>query len=509
MSRIIRRTKLLGIVGTLGVAATMAGWAPTVLADEPEAASLQDVELQLTPVGTGESPTSGTVGPDGALWIAERTGTIHVLGDEGLGAPVLDISDEVSTEGEGGLLGLAFDPSFEHFYISFTNLDGDNDIDKFDVADGQLQLDTRRSVLTQDQPYSNHNGGNIVFGPDGMLYIGIGDGGSSGDPDDNGQDLTTLLGKILRIDPSVEPYAIPSDNPFVDDPNARGEIWAYGLRNPWRFSFDALTDELWIGDVGQNLREEVDRAPAGVGGQNYGWSRMEGTLVFSGEEPANHTPPIFEYDNDGARCAVTGGYVYRGEAIPALQGAYLFSDYCEGDIRALEVEGDQVVETNLIDIPSGGTYSFVQGPDLELYILDGRFGNISRIDPVDDQTDPTDPTTDPTDPTTEPTDPTTEPTEEDCTAEIKVVNDWGSGWQGNVTVTATGEALDGWTLEWTWPGDQAVTSHWNADLSITGSTVTAADVGWNGSVATGQTREVFGFIGTGTSASPEVTCTAA
>ena len=497
MSFSSKRSRLLAASAATGAAVALASLAPTVFADELGAPSaLDDVELVLTPVATADSPTAGAVGPEGALWVAERAGTVRVLDEQGLGTPVLDISDEVSTVGEGGLLGLAFDPAFEHFYISYTDLAGDTSIEEFEVADGQPVPQTRRVVFSQEQPFSNHNGGNIVFGPDGMMYIGLGDGGGSGDPQGNGQNLNTYLGKILRIDPAGgSPYAIPSDNPFVDDPDALDEIWAYGLRNPWRFSFDAVTGELWIADVGQNLIEEVDLAPAGVGGQNYGWSLMEGSLPFAGAEPADHTPPIFEYENDGARCAITGGYVYRGESIPALQGAYLFSDYCEGDIRALEIEDGQVTETNLLDIPSGGTYSFMQGPDLEIYVLDGRFGNISRIDPTEPPTDPTDPPTDPVEP--------------ECAASIEVVNEWDGGWQGNVSVTATDEALDGWTLSWTWPGDQTVSSHWNVDLSVSGSSVTAADVGWNGAVASGQTREVFGFIGTGEAVSPQVTCSPA
>nr|WP_081913211.1 PQQ-dependent sugar dehydrogenase [Glycomyces sp. NRRL B-16210] len=509
MNRMSKRTSIAAVVGAAGLIAA-ASLAPTVFAEEPDPTALQAVDLVLTQVAVANTPTAGTPGPDGSIWIAERAGVVRVLDENGLGSPVLDISDEVSVLGEGGLLGLAFDPDLAHFYVSFTGLDGGTNIDEFAVADGQLLPDTRRSVFTHPQPFSNHNGGNILFGPDNLLYIGLGDGGGSGDPQGNGQDLGTLLGTILRIDPhGAEPYAIPADNPFVDDPNARDEIWAYGLRNPWRFAFDAETGELWTADVGQNLIEEVNLAPAGVGGQNYGWSLMEGTMPFNGEEPADHHAPIFEYDNDGARCAITGGYVYRGEAIPDLQGAYLFSDYCEGDIRALEIQDGEVIESNLIDIPSGGTFSFVQGPDLEIYVLDGRFGNISRIDPAEgpdpDPTDPDPTDPDPTDP--DPTDPT-DPTGDACTATINIVSDWGSGWQGNVTVTAV-EGLDNWSLQWTWPGDQAITSHWNADLNTTGTSVTATDVGWNGTIAAGQSLEVFGFIATGAGSAPQITCTTA
>jgi glucose/arabinose dehydrogenase len=349
----------------------------------------QDITVTLTAVATAMSPTAGTTGPGGTVWIAERAGVIRILGDDGLGDPVLDISAEVSTDGEGGLLGMVFDEAFEHFYVSYTNLAGDTTVERLAVADGVLQPDTRRTIFTQEQPFSNHNGGHLAFGPDGMLYLGLGDGGSSGDPLDNGQNPGTLLGSLLRIDPAGgsadgDPYAIPPDNPFVDDPAARDEIWAYGLRNPWRFTFDATTGDLWIADVGQNTREEVNRAPASSsGGENYGWARMEGTLPFSGEEPANHVPPVYEYDNDGARCSITGGYVYRGSAIPELQGSYLFSDFCDGTIRALQVQDGEVVGALDLGVNAGNVVSFVQGPDLELYALNIGLiiGTVFRIDP--------------------------------------------------------------------------------------------------------------------------------
>lgn len=337
--------------------------------------------VTLTQVATATAPTSGTTGPDGTVWIAERPGTVRVLSDGGLGDPVLDITGETTTDGERGLLGIAFDPAFEHFYISYTDLDGHTAIDELAVTGGELQPQTRRTILSQQQPYANHNGGDITFGPDGMLYIGLGDGGSGGDPQGNGQDLTTLLGKLLRIDAGGgsaggDPYAIPPDNPFAGNPDARPEIWAYGLRNPWRFSFDAETGDLWIADVGQSSREEVDWLAAGTGaGANFGWSAMEGTLPFSGEEPSDHVRPVFEYETS-ERCSITGGYVYRGSAIPDLVGSYVFSDYCEGDIRAFERESG---ETSL-GVNGGAVVAFVQGPDRELYALD-LAGAVYRLDP--------------------------------------------------------------------------------------------------------------------------------
>lgn len=363
-----------------GFCLAVSGVALSAANADPPADSAQ-AAVELTTVAEAQSPTAGTAGPGDTVWIAERAGTVRVLDDSGLGEPVLDISDETTVGAERGLLGIAFDPAFEHFYISFTDPEGTSTIDEFAVADGALDPASRRTVLTQEQPYSNHNGGQIAFGPDGMLYIGLGDGGGGGDPHDYGQSLGTLLGKLLRIDPSGgDPYAIPEDNPFVGDEQARGEIWAYGLRNPWRFSFDAETGDLWIGDVGQNRVEEIDYAPgSSTGGENYGWGRMEGSEVFDGEEPANHVPPVHEYGRDGLGCSVTGGFVYRGTAIPDLAGQYLFSDYCDGTVRALQVENGEVTGETDLGVSGGEVTSFVQGGDNELYVLDIG-GPIQRLD---------------------------------------------------------------------------------------------------------------------------------
>lgn len=375
------RTRSSAIIGTLCLVTSLA--LATASADEP-AAPVQPVNASLTEVAKAQGPSAGAAGPDDTLWIAERAGTVRVLDGSGLGAPVLDISDETTTDGERGLLGVAFDKTFAHFYISFTDLEGTSTIDEFAVEDGQLQPDTRRTVLTQTQPYANHNGGDIKFGPDGYLYIAFGDGGSGGDPHGNGQKLDTLLGKLLRIDPSGdEPYAIPADNPFVSDANAKEEIWSYGLRNPWRFSFDAGTGDLLIGDVGQSDWEEIDWAPAdSKGGENYGWSSMEGTHPFrGGTEPANHVPPVYEYDRTGLGCSVTGGFVYRGEALPDLQGSYVFSDYCDGTLRTLRMADGEVTGVGDLGVSAGEVISFVEGGDGELYVL-GSNGTVSRVDPA-------------------------------------------------------------------------------------------------------------------------------
>ncbi|MEU3057721.1 PQQ-dependent sugar dehydrogenase [Streptomyces griseus] len=375
------RTRSSAIIGTLCLVTSLA--LATASADEP-AAPVQPVNASLTEVAKAQGPSAGAAGPGDTLWIAERAGTVRVLDGSGLGSPVLDISDETTTDGERGLLGVAFDKTFAHFYISFTDLEGTSTIDEFAVEDGQLQPDTRRTVLTQTQPYANHNGGDIKFGPDGYLYIAFGDGGSGGDPHGNGQKLDTLLGKLLRIDPSGgEPYAIPADNPFVADANAKDEIWSYGLRNPWRFSFDAGTGDLLIGDVGQSDWEEIDWAPAdSEGGENYGWSSMEGTHPFrGGTEPANHVPPVHEYDRTGLGCSVTGGFVYRGEALPDLQGSYVFSDYCDGTLRTLQMADGEVTGVGDLGVSAGEVISFVEDGDGELYVL-GSNGTVSRVDPA-------------------------------------------------------------------------------------------------------------------------------
>ncbi|MFE7037464.1 PQQ-dependent sugar dehydrogenase [Streptomyces sp. NPDC057621] len=375
------RTRSSAIVGALCLVASLA--LTTASADESVSPG-RDGSVVLTALTTAQSPTAGAPGPDGTVWIAERAGTVRTLGAQGLGEPVLDVSDETTTDGERGLLGIAFDKEFTHFYISFTNLEGTSTVDEFAVQDGRIQPDTRRTVLTQTQPYANHNGGDIKFGPDGYLYIALGDGGSGGDPHKNGQNLDTLLGKLLRIDPKGgEPYAIPPDNPFVDDPNAKDEIWAYGLRNPWRFSFDEGTGDLLIGDVGQSDWEEIDWAPADSdGGENYGWSQMEGNHPFrGGTEPANHVPPVHEYDRTGLGCSVTGGYVYRGDEIPDLKGQYVFSDYCDGTVRTLQLENGKVTGVSDLGVNAGEVVSFVQSGDRELYLLASN-GSIFRLDPA-------------------------------------------------------------------------------------------------------------------------------
>ena len=323
---------------------------------------------------------------DPALYVAQKTGKIVVLraGDVDPD-PLLDLTQQVSLGGEQGLLGLAFSPDGRELYVNYTDTNGDTRVVGYAMPDGRVDLSTRRDILVVEQPYSNHNGGNLVFGPDGYLYIGLGDGGSGGDPDGNGQSLSTPLGKMLRIDPQLSgepPYRIPPDNPFVGRPDARPAIWAYGLRNPWRYSFDRQTGDLWIADVGQSAWEEIDVEPASSsGGENYGWNILEGTHPFFGDELPGGVAPTYEYSHDAGGCTVIGGYVYRGEAIPELQGAYLFGDLCLGLIEAIRVEGGQVVGHRELGPVVENLSSFGEDADGELYAM-SLSGGLYRIVPA-------------------------------------------------------------------------------------------------------------------------------
>ena len=299
----------------------------------------------------------------------------------------LDIRNKVSDRGnEEGLLGLAFDPDYRnngYFYVYYSAASPRRSvIARYHAPAGTQQADptSEKIIMEIGQPYSNHNGGQVTFGPDGYLYVGLGDGGSGGDPRGHGQNLRTLLGTILRIDVStldeVGSYAVPPDNPFIGVQGARPEIWAYGLRNPWRFSFDRETGDLWTGDVGQNKLEEIDIIKPGA---NYGWNIVEGSLCFR-DSPCSSEglePPVAEYGRDGG-CSVTGGYVYRGSRLPSLVGAYLYGDFCTGNIWALRHDGSQVVDQALIADTNLQISSFAEGPDGEVYILSFT-GEIARL----------------------------------------------------------------------------------------------------------------------------------
>jgi glucose/arabinose dehydrogenase len=287
-------------------------------------------------------------------------------------APLVDIAGETSTDGERGLLGLAFAPDGDRLYLYYTDPQGSIHLDEWILQGAGVRADSRRTLIVQEHPRANHNGGALAFGPDGLLYVGLGDGGGQGDPNRNAQSLATILGKVLRIDPRPSgdaPYAVPADNPFAADPAARGEIWAYGLRNPWRLSFDRATGDLWIGDVGQNAIEEINLLPAGSArGADLGWDDYEGTQLYDGEPGADGLPPITEYPHDQGS-SVTGGYVYRGRAIPALHGAYVYGDFTTGFVRALAQEGGQVTAEVDLGVRVDQLVSFGEDAQGELYAL--------------------------------------------------------------------------------------------------------------------------------------------
>ncbi len=290
----------------------------------------------------------------GRIFILEKKGLVRVLSNgQLLAIPFLDIRDRAGSKGsEQGLLGIAFHPDFKQngfFYVDYTNNNGDTTISRFSAdpsaapADQVADAGSEKILLTVKQPFANHNGGHILFGPDGMLYIGMGDGGSGGDPNGNGQSLQTLLGKILRIDVNNDdPYAIPPGNPFASG-GGLAEIWAYGLRNPWAFSFDAQTGDLFIADVGQDQWEEIDFLPAGFAEvpANFGWNIKEGTHPYkeTASPPADLIDPVFEYSHD-LGCSITGGGVYRGKNLPAFNGIYIYADYCAGTIWGLIHQAD-------------------------------------------------------------------------------------------------------------------------------------------------------------------------
>lgn len=332
---------------------------------------------------------------DEHLYVVEQGGRVQRVDPSGAREPqvVLDVSTLITTGGERGLLGLAFSPDGSTAYINFTDLEGATVISEHSVdEDGVFgDGDLMRTVLRIDQPYDNHNGGDLAFGPDGYLYIGMGDGGAGGDPDRYASDPSSLLGKMLRIDPAIadgQPYTVPDDNPFVDDGAYQPEIWSTGLRNPWRFSFDAETGDLWIADVGQDSREEIDAVPAtdGVGagsGADFGWSAFEGDQPFNDDvETTDPVTPVYTYGRDDG-CSVSGGVRARGEAAGALDGWYVFGDFCSTQLWALEVTDDdgtiaverRVVVADGIQAPTAVT----TGPDGAIYAL-SHHGGIYRLD---------------------------------------------------------------------------------------------------------------------------------
>lgn len=372
---------------------------------------LADLDLMLTEIASLDQPVAlaGREGDD-ALFVAEREGRVYRLEPEAASGatytpdsePLVDIGDELVLEGEQGLGGMTFSPDGERLYLSYTAAPvGDARIVSYEYADGSdpgVDQSSRREVLTVEEPYNTHNNGQILFGPDGYLYVGLGDGGHIGDPHGFGQDPTRLLGTVLRIDPEAAidgggeaggRYEIPDDNPFVESQDGCPEIWLYGVRNPWRFSFDSATGDLWLGDVGQQEREEINFLPADAGagkGANLGWSEMEGSQPFEGgSEVPDAVLPVYDFPNhrqggDGG-CAVQSGYVYRGAALAELEGRYLFGDFCNPQIRALTVEdGEAAHHTPLWGVEVEGLVSLGEDLDGEVYFL-AETGSVFRLDP--------------------------------------------------------------------------------------------------------------------------------
>ncbi len=340
-----------------GTSATTQTAAPSVTATAPaDGAPLSAIELSLDPMWRGlDQPLDLVNAGDGSnrLFVVEQTGKVRVISQgKVLPDPYLDLTDKTKAGGEQGLLGIAFAPDFKtngRVYVNYTDVKGTTVVARYvadDPASNTPAWAAPQVVLKVKQPYANHNGGNLVFGPDRMLYVGLGDGGSAGDPGKRAQNPAVLLGKMLRLDtgdaaggtPKASGYAIPADNPFVGRPGYRPEIWQTGLRNPWRYSFDASTGAMWIGDVGQDAWEEIDVTSAGVGGQNFGWSEWEGTHPYpEGASPSRKgvTFPVLEYSHlEGD--SVTGGYVYRGDRYPELRGTYLYGDFGSGFIGGIK-----------------------------------------------------------------------------------------------------------------------------------------------------------------------------
>jgi glucose/arabinose dehydrogenase len=339
------------------------------------------IGLERVVTGRLSNPVLVTHAGDGSgrLFVVEQRGRIRIVANGTLGVtPFLDISSRLLSGGERGLLGLAFHPDYprnRRYFVNYTRRpDGATVIAEYHVsANADVSAGAERVLLVIEQPYPNHNGGMIAFGADGFLYIGMGDGGAGGDPQNRAQNRQELLGKMLRIDVNGSaPYAIPPDNPFVNG-GGRPEIWALGLRNPWRFSFDRQTHELWAGDVGQNAWEEIDVIRRGG---NYGWRIMEGAHCFNPPRNCDRQGlelPVAEYANAGGRCSVTGGYVYRGSAIPRLKGMYVYGDFCSGEIFGLRGTGQRVLlETRL------AISSFGEDEAGEVYVVDHR-GGVYRL----------------------------------------------------------------------------------------------------------------------------------
>jgi glucose/arabinose dehydrogenase len=360
---------------TAGPASTASPPPTTTPAEPPTQAELDRVAVKLDRLARMPEPVAlAATTDDSVLYVGERAGRVRAIRDGRLDPdPVLDLTDQVVVEGEGGLLGVAVAPDGGHLYVSFTDAQHAVRLVEAAVDAGGADPGSLREVLTIAQPSTRHHGGNLVFGPDGLLWVGIGDGSPGGDPANAAQSLGQLSGKLLRLDPRPsggKGYRVPKTNPFVGQDGARPEIWAYGLRNPWRFSFDKATRDLWIGDVGQYIIEEIDVISLRRSkGANFGWKRLEGRRPFSGTTPPRAVPPVHQYGHTEGRCAVIGGHVYRGTQIPNLQGAYVYGDVCDGRIRALAHGGGQAPRHRDLGVKMPGLVSFAENQAGELYVI--------------------------------------------------------------------------------------------------------------------------------------------
>jgi glucose/arabinose dehydrogenase len=373
------RWKLLVLV----TAMALGGGLLAPMSNAAAVGDLSTVHVGLTPVATGlvnpvalawraNDPTS--------MYVVEQRGTIQRVSG-GVRKQAAEI--KVRNDGEQGLLGLTFSANGAKAYLDYIDTSGKTRIEERKVnAKKKIVAAGKRLLLAQAQPFTNHKGGQLAFGPDGYLYVAFGDGGSGGDPQGNGQNKNTLLGKILRISPTPAygyQYSIPLDNPFVGQAGTRWDIWMYGLRNPWKFSFDRANGDLWIADVGQGLYEEIDYAPAGQKGTNWGWNQREGFHSYNGgAQPANGTDPVIERPHSAGDCAIIGGYVYRGTAIPALVGAYIYGDFCTGKVYAAEQQGGTIVQNVELNINVPSLSTFGQDANGEIYAVTLN-GTVYRI----------------------------------------------------------------------------------------------------------------------------------
>ncbi|WP_151770327.1 PQQ-dependent sugar dehydrogenase [Streptomyces abyssomicinicus] len=436
--------------------------------------ALEEVAATTTQVAYGLRRPTALVAPDdgtGRLFITEKSGRVRVYHpDTGLSStPLLDIVDKVDESGnERGLLGIALAPDFarsKQLYLAYTALpDAAVTLARYHLTDSRLEV-----LLQQPHAeYSNHNGGQLAFGPDGKLYWAIGDGGGSGDPFDTGQRKDTLLGKILRLDVSRScgalAYCIPPDNPFVGVDGARGEIWLWGTRNPWRFSFDHADGSMWVADVGQGRWEEITHLARGEqAGANLGWSCYEGPQVFDEAQCASgarYTPQDFYYSPYNGNCAVIGGHVYRGRQYADLVGGtYIATDYCSSQVWALRPDGNGGFrQADIGDMPTQVT-AVGTTPEGEFYVVNDLPGGLHKV--------------------------SFERTKPICKVDVKKTA-WGNGMTVDLTVTNTGTTpIDGWSLQFALPYGQTVTSDWNTDMTNLGDIYTAPDADHNASIPPG------------------------